>query len=136
MNMPAKAPAQLVFLNECARTECGVPVDSGHLSDVFGRTRERVRKVLSKRRLGRKAPHRSLSLTDEQEQIACDFMQEESHTGNYVTQRELLNFLEERFRVTLTHGWIQKFLSGHSASVTKAIVSPQEPPRLQTPRCY
>jgi hypothetical protein len=86
--------------------------------------------------LGRKAPHRPLGLTDEQEQIACSFIREGSHTGNYVTQRELFNFVEERFRVTLTHGWIQKFLSRHSAGVARAGVSPQELPRLQTPRCY
>jgi hypothetical protein len=44
--------------------------------------------------------------------------------------------VEERFHVTLTYGWIQKFLSRHSAMVAKAIVSPQDPPRLQTPQCY
>jgi hypothetical protein len=127
---------QLVFPDEFARTKCGIPRDSGHLSDVFGITRGHVGKVLSKWRLGQQALHRPLSLTDEQEQIACDFIRGESHTGNYVTQRVLLNFVEERFRMTLTHGRIQKFLSRHFASVAKAAVSPQELRRLQTPQCY
>jgi hypothetical protein len=77
-----------------------------------------------------------LTLILEQELLACDFICEGSQTGNYVTQRELLNFVEERFHVTLTHGWISTFLSRHSEIMGKAIVSPQELPRLQTPRCY
>jgi hypothetical protein len=47
-----------------------------------------------------------------------------------------LNFREERFYVTLTHGWVSTFLSRHSKNVGRAIISPQELPRLQTPRCY
>jgi hypothetical protein len=38
--------------------------------------------------------------------------------------------------MTLTHCWIQKFLSRHSASVAKAVISPQEFPHLQTSRYY
>jgi hypothetical protein len=50
--------AQLVFLEAFARTECGIPLDSGHLSEVFNLTREHVRKILSKWRLGCKSHHR------------------------------------------------------------------------------
>jgi hypothetical protein len=92
------------FLEESVRTDCGIPLDSGHLSDVFNLTRERVRKILLKWRLGCKFPHRPLTLTLEQELVACDFICEGSQTGSYVTQRELLNFVEERFHVTLTRG--------------------------------
>jgi hypothetical protein len=55
--------AQLVFLEEFARTECGIPLDSGHLSDPFNLTRERVCKILSKWSLGCKSPHGPLTLT-------------------------------------------------------------------------
>jgi hypothetical protein len=51
-----------------------VQFSTGHLLDVFGRTREHIRKVPSKWRLGRKAPRRPLSPTDAQEQIACHFI--------------------------------------------------------------
>jgi hypothetical protein len=77
-----------------------------------------------------------LTLTLEQEPLACDFICEESQTGNFVTQSELLNCMEERFHVTLTHGWISTILSRHSEKVGRAFVSPQELPRLQTPQCY
>jgi hypothetical protein len=77
-----------------------------------------------------------LILTLEQELLVCDSICEGSQTGNDVTQRELLSFLEERFHVTLTYGWISTFLSRHSEKVRRAIVSPRELPRLQTPRCY
>jgi hypothetical protein len=36
----------------------------------------------------------------------------------------------------LTHGWVSAFLSQHSAKVGRAIISPQELPRLETTRCY
>jgi hypothetical protein len=77
-----------------------------------------------------------LTLTLEQELLACDFIFEGSQTRNYVTQREPLNFAEERFHVTLTHGWASTFLSRDSEKVGRAIVSPRELPRLQTPQCY
>jgi hypothetical protein len=42
--------------------------------------------------------------------------------------------VQEEFHVTLTHGWINSFLSRRSADVAKAVVSPHELPRLQIPR--
>jgi hypothetical protein len=107
--------AQLVFLQGFARTECGIPLDSGHLSDVFNLTRERVRKILSKWRFGCESPHRLSTLTLERELLVCDFICKGSQTGNYAAQTELLNFVEERFHVTLTHGWVRTFLSRHSS---------------------
>jgi hypothetical protein len=82
-------------MEEFAQTEYGIPLDSGHLSEVFNLTRERVRIILSKWRLWCKSPHRPSTLTLEQELLACDFICEGSQTGNYVTQKELLNFMEE-----------------------------------------
>jgi hypothetical protein len=116
----------LVLLDEFARTDCRVILDSGHLSDVFGLTRERVRKVLSKRHRGLKVPHRPLSLTIEEEQATCAFIREGSATGNHVTQRDVLNSVEERFGSTLAHGWIASFLARCASTVAKVVVSARE----------
>jgi hypothetical protein len=128
--------AQLVFLDEFARVECGKPLNSGHLADVFDLTRDRVRRVLAKWKNTRGAAHRPMSLTIEQEQIVCAFIRDGSDTGNYVTQRQLLNYIEENFQKTLTYGWVESFLSRHAEEVKSADVSPRELPRLQTPRRY
>jgi hypothetical protein len=93
---------------------------------VFGLSPESVRKALSKWRRGLKLPPRPLSLTLEQEQATCDFIQEGCGTGNDVTQQDVLNFVEERFGRTLTQGWIASFLSRRALEVAKVVVFPQE----------
>jgi hypothetical protein len=40
--------AQLTFLDGFARTDCAVPLDSGHLEDIFNLICDCVRKVLAK----------------------------------------------------------------------------------------
>jgi hypothetical protein len=38
--------SQLVFLHDFARTDCVIRLDTCHLADIFGLTRDRVRTVL------------------------------------------------------------------------------------------
>jgi hypothetical protein len=83
-----------------------------------------------------RAPHRPLILTHEQGQILCGLIRNGCNTGNFVPQKELFNSVENMFGKALTYGWLNSFLSRHSQEVKRAIVSPQELPRLQTPRCY
>jgi hypothetical protein len=66
--------------------------------------------------------------------MAYEFIREWPRTGSYLTQRRLLNFVKDNCHMTLTHSWTTIFLAWYSASVAKAIVSPQELSRLQTPR--
>jgi hypothetical protein len=56
--------------------------------------------------------------------------------GIYFTQTEVLNFVETEFRKTLIHGWLECFLKRHSGDIRKAVLAPEELPRLQIPRCY
>jgi hypothetical protein len=77
-----------------------------------------------------------LTLTSEQEEILCERVREGCRSGNFVTQRELLNVIEEQFHRALTYRWVDAFLARHSAEIARVVVSPQEMPRLQTPRRY
>jgi hypothetical protein len=63
-------------------------------------------------------------------------VREQAIAGIYVTQREVLNFVETEFRKPLTHGWLEYFLKQHSEDIRKAVLAPQELPRLQIPHCY
>jgi hypothetical protein len=80
--------AQLVFLN------------IGHLADFFGLSRDRMRKVREKWKLVSRPLDPPLSLAQYQEQIRCTFMREASVTGNSVTPRELLDFIDENYPKT------------------------------------
>jgi hypothetical protein len=94
---------QLVFLEEFSRTEYVRPLDSGHLGDVFGLTRDRIRKVLIKAQKSSKEPHYPLSLTHEQEIIFCALIRDGCRKGNYVTPREFFNFTKAKFQKILTY---------------------------------
>jgi hypothetical protein len=83
-----------------------------------------------------KSPHRPLILTNDQEKAIRQMVRERAIAGIYVTQREVLNFVEAEFRKTLAHGWLKCFLKRYSGDIWKAILAPKELPRLQIPRCY
>jgi hypothetical protein len=57
-------------------------------------------------------------------------------TGNYITQREVLNFVEAEFQKTVTSGWLDGFLSQRFDEVPRVVVAPQELPRQQILRSY
>jgi hypothetical protein len=94
---------QLVSLNKFARTDCAVALDTGHLADVFALTRDGLPKVLEKSKIPPRPRYRLLSVTQDQDQILCTFIREGSDTGNSVTPREVLNFIDEEFHNTLTY---------------------------------
>jgi hypothetical protein len=53
--------------------------------------------------------------------------------GIYVIQRKVLNFVEVEFQKTLIHGRLECFLKRHSGEIRKAVLAPEELPRLQIP---
>jgi hypothetical protein len=63
-------------------------------------------------------------------------IREKAITRNYVTKRELLNYVEENFHASLAHGWICCFLERRADFVKKTIVSPGELLRLHAQRQY
>jgi hypothetical protein len=57
-------------------------------------------------------------------------------SGNYVTQRGVLNFIEVQFGKHLSCHWFDYFLHRHADAVCKMSLAPQENPRLQVPRQF
>jgi hypothetical protein len=82
-----------------------------------------------------KLPYRPLTLDSHQEENVVHFIQDRFDSGNYVPQREVLNYVDQNFGKILTYGWSRIFLDRHRSQVTRAIVHPQEHVRLQVPRC-
>jgi hypothetical protein len=57
-------------------------------------------------------------------------------SGKYVTQREILSFVEEHFQKTVTYGWLASFLERWEGIVIRTTVVPQEQLRRRIPREY
>jgi hypothetical protein len=92
--------------------------------------------VLYEARLTPTLPDCPPTLTLEQEEATCQLIRKAASTGNLVTQRKLLNFIEIEFRKILTYGWVKSFLHRKVQDVKQVWGSPQELPRLQIPQQY
>jgi hypothetical protein len=84
----------------------------------------------------KKEPHRPLALDPDQEADVVRFIRERFGSQNYATQRDVLNYVEERFNKTLTYGWMKRFLDRHKSDVSDVTVTPHEKVRLDVPRCH
>jgi hypothetical protein len=96
--------ASVAFLPEFAERECGIQLPNISLAEAFGLTASHIRRIRANTRKKQKPPPRPLSLADGQEKAICEMVREPVIAGIYVTQREVLSFVETEFRKTLTHG--------------------------------
>jgi hypothetical protein len=128
--------AQVAFLAEFAEFDCGIRLPSTTIADVFGLTASRVRTICIKAKKPEKPPYRPLTLSVDKEGAVCRMILEGARTGNYVTQRQVLRFVETEFHKVMTYGWLDGFLKRHARDVRRVVVEPQELPRRQIPRVY
>jgi hypothetical protein len=84
----------------------------------------------------KKEPHRPLVLDPDQEADIVRFSRERFGSRNYATQKDVLNYVEEPFNKTLTHGWMKRFMDRQKNEVSGVTVAPQEKVRLEVLRCY
>jgi hypothetical protein len=102
--------AQVAFLAGFAERECGIQLPNLSLVEAFGLTASHISTIRAQARKKEKPPHHPLSLTDDEEKVIREMARERAIARIYVTQREVLNFVETEFRKTLTHGWLECFL--------------------------
>ena len=53
-----------------------------------------------------------------------------------MSQSDILSYVETNFKIFLTKGWLNSFISRRSNLIQKTFVLPQESLRFQVPRCY
>jgi hypothetical protein len=53
-----------------------------------------------------------------------------------VTPTDIKNYCREVCQIEVTRGWVDSFISRHSAELIEKKSSPQEAPRLQVPRVF
>jgi hypothetical protein len=71
---------------------------------------------------------------DQDADIVC-FIRERFGPKNYATQRDVLNYVEERFNKTRTYEEIKRSSDRHKSEVPGVTVAPQEKVRLEVPCC-
>jgi hypothetical protein len=130
----ASRNSQIVFLCEFGETDTTVPLSTDDIAKIFDIHPENVRQIRHRARMKQRNAHRPLTLDLEQESDVIGFIHEQFASQHYVTQRELLNYVEEKFAKILTSGWMQRFLDRHKSDVSRAIVNPQEQVRMEVPR--
>jgi hypothetical protein len=117
------------FLNEFTEADCGIPLGSTELADIFEVRSSRVRTIsVTANKRGRVTIVGSNSKFIRKKRSAV------WSYGNSATQRQVLDFAEAEFRKTLPYGWLDSLLHQHPRKVRRAILAPQELPRLQIPR--
>jgi transposase len=84
---------QILFLFDLVGSNCGIGLNNQALVRIFGIT-----------------PHHPLELDESQEKSFLQFVQDGFTSGKYVTQREIMSFVEEHFQETVTYGWLASFL--------------------------
>jgi hypothetical protein len=124
---------QVVFLHNFAETECGKSLSNQVLGYEFEIQESHLRTIRSKAKTRACPPHRPLALNSEEENAVIEFSEAGRSKGDFATQRNMFNFVEANFGKCLTYGWITTFLVRHADRVCRAVISPQEEPRLEIP---
>jgi hypothetical protein len=125
--------AQVAFLLEFAATDHGIQLPSPTLAEVFGLMSSRVRTICAQAKKTQKPRYRRLTLSQHQQEAVCQMIQNGARTGNYVAQREILDFVETEFQKTVTDSWLDSFLSRRVDELRRIVVARQELPRRQIP---
>jgi hypothetical protein len=113
---------QLVFFSEFVKTEYSRSLASEVLGQAFGIEPSHVRTIRSKAETSLSAR----PLNEEQTAAVVAFIQNDHSTRNYVTQRDVLSFIETHFQKSLSYQWMVSFLKKHANLISRSVVRPQE----------
>jgi transposase len=128
--------SQVIFPSEFGETDTAFRLTTDDIAMIFNISADNVRQIRHRARMKKKKSHRPLALDPDQEADIVRFIRERFGSQNYATQRDVLNYVEERFNKTLIYGWMKRFLDRHKSEVSGVTVAPQEKVRLEVLRCY
>jgi transposase len=111
-------------MEDFIKNECGITLTSTALGAVFMTEGSHLRKIRSKAQNKPQAAHRPPVLTKDEESAVIRLIRDGYNSGNYVTQRNILNFVESQFQKCLTYRWVEYFLQRHVDIVCKKTLAP------------
>jgi hypothetical protein len=97
--------SQVVFLWEFSRSDGTIRFGTSDIAKIFNIQNHHVSSIRHKAYLKKKPPYRPTTLDSHQEENVVHFIQDGFDSWNYVTQREVLNYVEQNFGKILTYGW-------------------------------
>ena len=127
---------QMIFFKEFLQNVCYISPNAKLLSTVFQIKEGNVRKIMCKARKSKKQHGRPFIFDAETELIIVTEIRTKKDTHEFMTQSQILRYIEENFNKSLTYGWLNTFIGRHQDSIKKTVVSPQEDLRLTVPRIY
>jgi hypothetical protein len=119
---------QLLFIDGFLQGECGTALAAAAIGGTCMIEGSHVRKIRSAVQIEPKAGHRPLALTEDEEATIVRLIGEGHGSGNYVTQRDVLNIVEVQFGKCLTYRWVHSFLHCLAGAVCQTTLAPQENP--------
>jgi hypothetical protein len=127
---------QLVFFYEFVNTEYSRSPISEVLGQAFGIEPSRVRKIRSKAEKNPTCPYRPAALNEGQTAGVVTFIENGHGTWNYVTQRDILSFIQTNFQKCLGYQWMALFLKKHANLICRSVVRSEGNVRLEVPHKY
>jgi hypothetical protein len=102
--------SQVVFFWEFSQSDRTIRFGTSDIAKIFDIQEHHVSSIRHKAHLKKKPLCRPPTLYSHQEENIVHFIQDGFDYGNYVTQREVLNYGEQNFGKILTCGWLWTFL--------------------------
>jgi hypothetical protein len=97
---------QLMYIEQLAKTECGITFDTTVPAELFELTHFCVRAIRAKAQRKQQPPYCPPAVSDEHEFELCQMIRDKAVTSSYVTKRVLINYIETNLRISLTYGSI------------------------------
>jgi hypothetical protein len=94
---------QVVFMDDFIMNELGITLTAAALGAAFMIEGSHLRKIRSKAQNKPKAAHHPTTLTEDEESAVIRLIRDGHRFVNYVTQRDVLNFVESQFQKCLTY---------------------------------
>jgi hypothetical protein len=112
---------QVVFLYDFARSECSMSLPAAITEQVFKIHEAHVWKMRSKAQKTTRPGHRPFELSSEQEDAIVALIERGYSDGNFVTQRDLVNFAESEWGKCLTYDWVYCFFARNTSLVCQYV---------------
>jgi hypothetical protein len=92
---------QVVFLSEFGKTDTASRLTTDDIAMISNISADNVRQIRHRAQMKKKESHRPLALDPDKKADIFRFIRERFGSQNYATQRDMLNYVEERFNKTL-----------------------------------
>jgi hypothetical protein len=127
---------QIFYIVDWARTHLEIDPTIGSLERAFNCSRHAIHSALANGLSEPRSRGRHLAVNAESEANILAWITSQAEKNAAVTRTEIMNYCREVCKIAVTRGWVDSFISRHSAELIEKKSSPQEEPRLQVPRIF